>query len=50
MIGLLVPLPGAPVETQTGRDFPITEAMAESVAVIRVDAETWSAKSRPLAQ
>lgn len=38
------------MKTQTGRDFSITEAMAESVAVIRVDTETWSAKSRPLAQ
>ena len=37
------------MKTQTGRDFPITEAMAESVAVIRVDAETYTAKSRPLA-
>ena len=37
------------MKTQTGRDFTITEAMAAAVAVIRVDAETWSAKSRPLA-
>ena len=37
------------MKTQTGRDFPITEAMAESVAVIRVDAETYTAKSRPVA-
>ena len=37
------------MKTQTGRDFTITEAMAADVAVIRVDAETWSAKSRPLA-
>lgn len=37
------------MKTQTGRDFPITEAMAADVAVIRVDAETYSAKARPLA-
>ena len=37
------------MKTQTGRDFTITEAMAADVAVIRVDAETWSTKSRPLA-
>lgn len=37
------------MRTQTGRDFTITEAMTESVAVLRVDAETYSAKSRPMA-
>lgn len=36
------------MRTQTGRNFTITEAMTESVAVLRVDAETYSAKSRPL--
>ena len=36
------------MRTQTGRDFTITEAMTESVAVLRVDVETYSAKSRPL--
>ena len=37
------------MKTQTDRVFPITEAMAESVAVIRVDVAACSAKSRPLA-
>ncbi len=32
--------------TQTGRAFPITSAMAESVAVIRVDVDAFSAKAR----
>lgn len=36
------------MRTQTGRDFPITEAMAETVAVLRVDVETFSTKSRSL--
>lgn len=36
------------MKTQTGREFTITEAMTESVAVLRVDVETYSAKSRPL--
>ena len=36
------------MKIQTGREFTITEAMTESVAVLRVDAETYSAKSRPL--
>ena len=36
------------MRAQTGRDFIITEAMTESVAVLRVDVETYSAKSRPL--
>ena len=31
---------------QTGRDFPISEKMAEAVAVIRVDLEQWTAKQR----
>ena len=33
---------------QTGRDFIITEVMTESVTVLRVDVETYTAKSRPL--
>ena len=37
------------MRTQTGRDFTITEAMTESVAVLQVDAETYSAKFRPMA-
>lgn len=37
------------MKTQTDRDFTITEAMTQSVAVIRVDVETYSAKSRPMA-
>lgn len=37
------------MKTQTGRDYSITETMAESVAVIRVDVAACSAKSRPLA-
>ena len=37
------------MKIQTGREFTITEAMTESVAVLRVDVETYSAKSRPMA-
>ena len=33
---------------QTGRDFPISEAMASSVSVLRVRIRELSAKSRPL--
>ena len=36
------------MKIQTGREFTITEAMTESVAVLRVDVETYSSKSRPL--
>ena len=36
------------MKIQTGREFTITEAMTESVAVLRVGVETYSAKSRPL--
>ena len=32
--------------TQTGRDFSITPAMTEAVAVIRVDVDSFSAKAR----
>lgn len=35
------------MRTQTGRFFPITEQMAEGVAVIRVDIGEYSAKQRP---
>ena len=34
------------MKTQTGRDFSITTAMADSVAVIRVDVEAFTAKAR----
>lgn len=36
------------MKTQTGRDFDITPDMADSVAVIRVDVESYSAKARPM--
>ena len=36
------------MRAQTGRDFIITEVMTESVTVLRVDVETYAAKSRPL--
>ena len=36
------------MKIQTGREFTITEAMTEPVAVLQVDVETYSAKSRPL--
>lgn len=36
------------MRVQTGRDFIITEVMTESVTVLRVDVETYTAKSRPL--
>ena len=35
------------MQTQTGREFPITPAMTESVAVIRVDVDAFTAKARP---
>ena len=35
------------MRTQTGREFAINEQMAASVAVIRVDADEYTAKSRP---
>lgn len=35
------------MRTQTGRAFPITEEMASTVAVIRVDVDAFSAKQRP---
>lgn len=34
------------MHTQTGREFPITPAMTESVAVIRVDVDSFTAKAR----
>ena len=36
------------MRTQTGRDFPITEAMTRGVAVIRVDVEWFTAKRRDM--
>ena len=36
------------MHTQTGRDFSFTPEMADSVAVIRVDVERYSAKVRPM--
>ena len=37
------------MKTQTGREFAFTPAMAESVAVIRVNVDSFTAKARPLA-
>lgn len=37
------------MKTQTGREFAFTPAMAESVAVIRVDVDSFTAKARPMA-
>lgn len=37
------------MQTQTGRSFSFTPKMAEGVAIIRVDVETYTAKARPLA-
>ena len=37
------------MKTQTGREFAFTPAMAESVAVIRVNVESFTAKARPMA-
>ena len=37
------------MRTQTGRAFPITPAMTESVAVIRVNVDSFTAKARPMA-
>ena len=36
------------MRTQTGRDFRFTPEMTDSVAVIRIDVDTYSAKVRPL--
>jgi len=38
------------MRTQTGRDFTITEAMAASVAVIRIDVPHLSCKLCPTRQ
>ena len=38
------------MRTQTGRDFAITEAMAASVAIIRIDVPRLSCKLRPARQ
>ena len=37
------------MRTQTGESFSFTDAMTDAVAVLRVDADQYSAKSRPLA-
>ena len=37
------------MKTQTGREFAFTPAMAESVAVLRVNVDSFSAKARPMA-
>ena len=37
------------MKTQTGREFAFTPAMAESVAVIRVNVDRFTAKARPMA-
>ena len=37
------------MKTQTGREFAFTPAMAESVAVIRVNVDSFTAKARPMA-
>ena len=37
------------MQTQTGRDFSFTPDMADSVAVLRIDADIFTAKTRPLA-
>ncbi len=36
--------------TQTGREFSITQEQAEHVAVIRVDVDEFTAKSKPMAE
>ena len=37
------------MKTQTGREFAFTPAMAESVAVLRVNVDSFTAKARPMA-
>ena len=37
------------MKTQTGRDFDITPDMADAVAVLRIDVDTFTAKARPMA-
>ncbi len=37
------------MKTQTGREFAFTPAMAESVSVIRVNVDSFTAKARPMA-
>ena len=36
------------MRTQTGRAFPITEEMASTVTVIRIDVDAFTAKQRPM--
>ena len=36
------------MRTQTGRDFTITEAMTDTVAVLRIDVEAFTAKARQI--
>ena len=36
------------MKTQTGRNFYITEAMTDSVAVLRIDVEAFTAKARQI--
>ena len=36
------------MKTQTGRNFYITEAMTDTVAVLRIDVETFTAKARQI--
>ncbi len=38
------------MQTQTGREFQITHEQAEHVAVIRVDVDAFTAKSKPVAE
>ena len=37
------------MKTQTGRDFDVTPDMADAVAVLRIDVDSFTAKARPLA-
>ena len=36
------------MKTQTGRNFYITEAMTDTVAVLRIDVEAFTAKARQI--
>ena len=37
------------MKTQTGRDFDVTPAMTDAVAVLRIDVDSFTAKARPMA-
>ena len=37
------------MKTQTGRDFDVTPDMADAVAVLRIDVDSFTAKARPMA-